>query len=102
MTGFITTPEVSQAINDAIALAQTSRGLPVCWLIGQYPIYTGEHAGKSFMPLDDTILNTVLYQGMKPTDFPEFDELVETLGGLEARVELSPSAIIDPDADILP
>jgi|APGre2960657404_1045060.scaffolds.fasta_scaffold03894_7 hypothetical protein len=98
MQGFITTPETATAINDAIANAQTSRNLPVYWLIGQYPIFTGEHAGKAFMPLDDPILNTVLYQGIKPTDFPEFEQLVVSLGGLDARIDLDPSAIIDPNA----
>jgi hypothetical protein len=33
-----------------------------------------------------------------PTDFPEFAQLVTILGGLDARVEIQPSDILDPDS----
>jgi hypothetical protein len=98
MIGFITNEETAKAINAAIYLAQTSRGLPVYWLIGQYPIFTGEHAGGFFIPFDDTMMATNLRGGLKPTDFPEFGQLVAALDGLDARIDLDASAIIDPNA----
>tara|TARA_R110000868_G_scaffold39076_2_gene136344 strand:- start:79 stop:387 length:309 start_codon:yes stop_codon:yes gene_type:complete len=98
MIGFITNEATADAINDGIAQAQTSRGLPVYWQVGKYPIYTGEHAGGFFMPFDETIMATNLRGGLTPQDFPEFGQLVAALGGLEARVDLDPQAIIDPNA----
>lgn len=97
MIGFITSIQTATAINDAVSNAQTSRGLPVYWLPGHYPIYTGGHAGQAFIPLDDTMLSTVLHKGMRPVDFPEFDQLVALLGGLSARVEIDSVCITDPN-----
>jgi hypothetical protein len=53
MIGFVTTQEQATAANAAIAEAQTSRGMPVFWLAGSYPIHSGEHAGSYFVPCDD-------------------------------------------------
>jgi len=98
MIGYITTPETAQAILSAIDAAQTSRGLPVYWSTGSYPIHTGAHAGLMFLPFDDAMLATVLHQGMTPLDFPEAQQLIAMLGGLDARVDLPAIAIIDPNA----
>jgi hypothetical protein len=99
MIGFITSPETADAILSGIEAAQTSRGLPHFWTVGSHPIFTGEHAGKTFMPFDDTMMATNLRQGMTPADFPEFSELVSILGGLDARVELDPTSIVDPNSE---
>lgn len=93
MIGFVVSPETAAAINDAVAAAQTSRGLPVYWLPGKYPIVTGHHAGKSFIPFDDAMMTTNLRAGMTPMDFPETAQLLAMLGGLDARVELDPADI---------
>ena len=98
MIGFITNEATTDAINAGIATAQTSRGLPDYWQVGKYPIHTGEHAGSFFIPFDDTMMATNLRGGLTPRDFPEFGQLVAALGGLEARVDLNASAIIDPNA----
>ena len=98
MIGFITNEATADAINAGIATAQTSRGLPVYWQVGEYPIHQGEHAGKAFVPFDDTMIATNLRGGLTPQDFPEFGQLVALLGGLDARVDLDASAIIDPNA----
>lgn len=98
MIGFITTPETAEAILAGIEAAQVSRGLPHFWTVGKYPIYTGEHAGKVFIPADDAILNTNLRLGQTPMDFPEAPQLIAALGGLEARIDIDPAAIIDPNA----
>jgi len=101
MIGFITTPATADAILAGIEQAQTSRGLPHYWTVGKYPIYTGEHVGKVFLPFDDAMMATVLHRGLTPVDFPEFAQLVGVLGGLDARIDLAPQAIIDPDAPTL-
>lgn len=96
MIGFVTTQEQATAANAAIAEAQTSRGLPVFWLAGSYPIHSGAHAGSCFIPCDDQTLSTPLIGNppQTPQDFPEFEQLVAMLGGLDARVELDAANII--------
>jgi len=95
MIGFITTPETSAALTQAISDAQTSRGLPVFWLLIGMPIYFGEYAGMHFIPADDSILSTPLRGNpiQTPQDFPEFASLIEMLGGLDARIDLPVSNI---------
>jgi hypothetical protein len=98
MIGFVVTPEQAQAANAAIAEAQTSRGMPVFWLAGSYPIYTGEHAGESFIPCDDATLSTPLigHPPQTPQDFPEFATIIESIGGLDARIDIPASDIAPP------
>ena len=95
MIGFIVTPEQADAANAAIAEAQTSRGMPVFWLAGSYPIYSGEHAGSCFVPCDDATLSTPLigHPPQTPQDFPEFSAIIESMGGLNARIDIDPSTI---------
>jgi len=98
MIGFITTPEASAAVTQAISDAQTSRDLPVFWLLIGMPIYSGEYAGMHFIPADDSILTTPLRGNpiQTPQDFPEFTSLIELLGGLDARIDLPVSDITSP------
>lgn len=98
MIGFITDIQTAQAVIDGIRNAQESRGLPYYWTTGSYPIYTGTHAGKVFLPFDDEMMATNLRGGLTPVDFPEFEQLVGSLGGLGARIDLAPQAIINPNA----
>jgi hypothetical protein len=97
MIGFIATPEASAAVTQAIRDAQTSRDLPVFWLLVGMPIYSGEHAGMHFIPADDAVLNTPLRGNpiQTPQDFPEFQTIIEQLGGLDARVDLPPEDITE-------
>lgn len=99
MIGFITTPETSAAVTQAISDAQTSRNLPVFWLLVGMPIYSGIHAGMHFIGADDEILSAPLYGNpiQTPKDFPEFEQLVALLGGLPARIEIDLSTIIQPE-----
>jgi hypothetical protein len=99
MIGFVVTPEQAEAANAAIADAQTSRGMPVFWLAGSYPIYTGEHAGECFIPCDDATLSTPLigHPPQTPVDFPEFATIIESMGGLDARIDLPASNITPPE-----
>ena len=101
MIGFVTSPAQAQAANDAVAQAQTDRGLPVFWLPGSYPIFGGEHAGKTFVPCDDAIMSTPLLGSpvQSPRDFPEFSQIITALGGLDARVEIAPEDIINPSLE---
>jgi hypothetical protein len=97
MIGFVVTPEQAQDANAAIAEAQTSRGMPVFWLAGSYPIHSGEHAGECFIPCDDATLATPLigHPPQTPQDFPEFTFIIESMGGLTARIDID-SSIITP------
>jgi hypothetical protein len=96
MIGYILTQDQSAAITEAIRTAQTSRGLSPYWLLVGVPITSGPHVGKCFLPCDDAILSAPLHGGTKPTDYPEFETLVASLGGLEARQEITPEEIAQP------
>ena len=97
MIGFVTTQENAQAVNDAVSQAQTYRGLPVFWLPGSYQVRRGTYAGQSFIPCDDAIMHTPLRGNppLAPIDFPEFQAILEELGGLDARVDLPPEDITE-------
>ena len=99
MIGFIVSTETAAAVLAGVEQAMSSRGLPNYWSPGAYPIQTGEHAGKSFIPADDTILSTPLRGNppLTPADFPEFSSLIELLGGLDSRVDIAPETIIPPE-----
>lgn len=96
MIGFITTPETSASVTQAIRDAQESRDLHVFWLLVGTPIYSGDHAGMHFIPADDNILATPLRGNpiQTPRDFPEFSQLIAALGGLDARVEVDPAVFL--------
>jgi len=98
MIGFIATPETSAALTQAISDAQTSRGLPVFWLLIGMPIYFGEYAGMHFIPADDSILTTPLigHPPQTPQDFPEFAIIIDSMGGLDARIDIPAADINSP------
>jgi len=99
MIGLVVTPDQAQAVNDAIADAQTSRGMPVFWLAGSHPIYSGEHAGECFVPCDDETLSTPLigHPPQTPQDFPEFAVIIDSMGGLDALIDIPASDIAPPE-----
>ena len=97
MIGFITTAETAAIVLDGIREAQLSRGSAHYWTTGAMPIYAGTHSGQMFIPASDAILSTPLRVGVTPRDFPEFDQLVTLLGGLDARVDIDPDVLINPD-----
>jgi len=101
MIGFITTPDTSAAVTQAIRDAQASRDLPVFWLLIGMPIYSGEYVGMHFISADDSILTTPLCGNplQTPQDFPEFAGLIASLGGLEARIDLSLETILQPEPE---
>ncbi len=95
MIGFVLAPAQATAILSAIEFAQTSRGLPVYWTPGGFTIFHGPFAGSVFIPFDDNMRSTNLRGGLTPMDFPETVSLLTSLGGLEARINLETSAIIE-------
>tara|TARA_R100001509_G_C4850447_1_gene209894 strand:+ start:480 stop:788 length:309 start_codon:yes stop_codon:yes gene_type:complete len=97
MIGFVTTPETASTVTDGIRDAQLSRGQHYYWTTGAEPIYSGTHKGQMFIPAGDEVLSTPLRNGLTPRDFPEFDQLVTLLGGLDSRVEINPDSLINPD-----
>ena len=99
MIGYVTTAQTAEAVLDAIASAFDSRSLPRFWSPGKYLIYSGKNAGLYFIPAGDGILDAPLMGSpvQTPQDFPEFDTLIASLGGLEARVEIDPAIITSPE-----
>jgi hypothetical protein len=99
MIGYITTPEAAAQILAEIRDAFTVRDLPPFWTPGSFPIYTGPHVGQHFIPADDNIFQTPLTGNppSRPMDYPDFQQIIAAMGGLEARVELDPSAILPPE-----
>jgi hypothetical protein len=100
MIGFVTNEAIARQILGAIEKEQTDQGLPFYWTIGSFPILSGPHAGKVFLPADDALLATHL-RGPKegkitPSSSPKFSGLVNSLGGLEARIDLDPHEISRP------
>jgi hypothetical protein len=101
MIGFVTTQEQADAANAAIAKAQTDRGMPVFWLAGSIPIHSGEHAGMHFVPCDDSILSTPLIGNpiQTPVDYQEFAKIIESMGGLDVRIDLPAADLTSPDIE---
>ena len=97
MIGFATTLGLALQTSQLIRDAQVSRGLPVFWLIVGIPIYSGKYSGLIFVPCDDEIINAPLIGNppLHPIDFPEFQTIIEDLGGLDARIDIPPSDIIE-------
>ena len=98
--GYATDQETAAAISESVGLACDARETPRFIAITPMPIYSGDHVGEMFIPLPDSALEQVLWRGIKMKDFPEFQELVTGLGGLEARVEINADDLIDPDAEV--
>jgi hypothetical protein len=96
MIGFVTTQVEAQKVNDAVAQAQLDRGLPVFWLPGMCDVYHGLYSGLYFIPCDDETLNTPLRGDppSRPVDFPEFQLIIDELGGLDSRIDLPSEDII--------
>lgn len=97
MIGFVTTKIAAQQVNESVSHAQTNRGMPVFWLPGMYEIYHSLYDGLYFIPCDDETMRTPLLGDppLTPVDFPEFQTIIEELGGLDARVDIPPSDIIE-------
>lgn len=89
MIGFVVTPETLGALEAGFAAAFTARGIPQYLTLGAVPITAGEHAGKSFIPFPDDALTQPLHGNHTLPDFHEFGQLIDMLGGMSARVEIT-------------
>ena len=89
MIGFLTTSEIIAAVEAGFVAAFDARNVPQYLTLGAFEIQSGEHAGKWFIPFDDSALTQPLYGNRVLTDFAEFDQLISLLGGMSARVEIS-------------
>lgn len=96
MIGFVTDIENADLILEKIETAQTSRNLPAFWSCGAYMVTSGEYDGLVFIPADDVILHTPLIGSppAAPVDFPEYLEIIESLGGFDSRIDLNPEFIL--------
>jgi hypothetical protein len=95
MIGFVVNAEQAQAAAEAVASVQIAHGSPVFWQPGAYPIHSGEHVGQYFIPCDDAILSTPLTGSpvKTPPDYAEFSSIIESMGGLDARIDIDPAII---------
>ena len=100
LTGYIVDEQTRDALADALDAAQEARGRKFLHL-GALVIYTGEHAGGYFIGLADKDLAQKL-SGIPLADYPEFQQIIASLGGLHARVDIDPSILIDPNAPTEP
>ena len=98
MIGFVVNADQAQAAAESVAAVQIAHGSPVFWQPGAYPIFSGEHAGQYFIPCDDAILSTPLTGSpvKTPPDYAEFPAIIESMGGLSARIDIDPSIITPP------
>lgn len=98
MIGFVTNQATADAVLAGIEQAQRGRGLPHYWSPGAFQIHAGEHVAKYFIPASDEILSTPLRgkPRLTPRDFPEFDQLISALGGMDARITIEAADITDP------
>lgn len=98
LIGYILPPPAATSVLASIAAAFDARARPRFWSPGAFPVYTGPHAGQMFIPAGDGILDAPLLGNPRqtPQDFPEFGELIASLGGLDARVEIDAQDLIDP------
>lgn len=98
--GFLTDEQTAAAIAAGVDAAQDARGVARYLAASAMPVLSGPHAGSIFLPFDDAALDQVMHRGMHLGDFPEFAQLVDMIGGLNARVEIDPQHIRLPDADL--
>ena len=100
LTGYIVDETTRDALADALDAAQESRGRKYLHLGAAY-IHTGASAGNYFIGLADSDL-TQKVAGIMLKDYPEFQDIITSLGGLDARVELDSADLIDPNAETEP
>lgn len=101
--GFIVnTKEAADGINAAIREAASNHGIAPVWEAGYVLIHSGENAGRFLIPFGDEMMTTFLRNKKCVSDYPEFPGLVSMLGGLDARVEIPPADLINPNAPVEP
>lgn len=93
--GFITDQATADAVSAAVESACDARGAARFIAVRGMPIFSGSHAGAVFIPLDDISLDQRLMHD-KMRDYPEFQQLVAMLGGLDARIDIDTQDLIDP------
>jgi hypothetical protein len=98
MIGFVVSPEIAAQVLSGVEQAWIEAGEnPPGWTPGAAMIYQAPHAGQRFMPLADSDLQTIFGRYGTLPENPAFSPLIESLGGLEARVEIAAEDIRNPD-----
>ena len=100
LTGYIVDETTRDTLAAALDSAQESRGRKYLHL-GTAFIHSGSSAGKYFIGLSDKDL-TQKMGGIMLKDYPEFQGIITSLGGLDARVELDSAYLIDPNSETEP
>lgn len=96
MIGFLTTAETLATVDAGLSAAFAARGVQQYLTLGARQVLSGEHEGKWFIPFSDAALDQPLYGGHHVHEFPEFEQLIALLGGLDARVDLADEDITPP------
>jgi hypothetical protein len=97
--GYILTRPQAEEVVAAVAGAWIAAGESVGWLPGIHPIHSGPHAGAVMLTCADSDLATIYGRYGMITDHELFAELIASLGGLDARVEIDAADITSPDID---
>ena len=100
LTGYIVDETTRDTIAAALDAVQETRGRKYLHLGAAY-IHAGASAGKYFIGLSDKDL-TQKMAGTMLKDHPEFQQIITSLGGLDARVEIDSADLIDPNAETEP
>lgn len=95
--GFLTDESTAAAISAGVAAAQDVRGVARYLSAAAMPVLSGPYAGIMFLPFEDSAMEQERHGGLHLADFPEFDQLVGMLGGLESRIVIDPSVIVGPE-----
>lgn len=98
MIGFVLTTEQKEQAEAAFLAAQLNHVKSRMYDLGACWVYIGDHAGLWFVPFSDAALTRKIIRDKTFQDFPEFADMIESLGGLNARVNVNEQDLIDPDA----
>ena len=90
MIGFITTPEIVAELNVGLLASFAARGIAPYLMISSLPLLDG----GAFIPLEDSDLLTPCYGTDRLGDYPETQAMIAGLGGLSARVEITPAQLV--------
>jgi hypothetical protein len=97
MTGYLTDSKTAAKLCAALAEVFDDSQLPRFLFLNFMPVLSGTHAGKMFLPLADADIDRPIYRDMTLRDFPGMVDMIATLGGPKARVEIKAEDILAAD-----
>jgi len=91
MLGIVTTVAAARSALNQIADAEIADVGAHYWSPGAYPVLSGTHAGKVFMPFSPEMLAVNLRRGKTLEQIPSMAAIFTSVGGRAARVDLNPA-----------